>query len=337
MTAPPVSAFGKFVIGSANEVAWTAARTLASAAAPAFNPLFVRGAPGLGKTHLLRIIADDHQSSFPGETRVILPADELVVAYTAALRAGTGHEYELTLRGAALLLVDNIDDLRRWPNSQEMLARSVAAVLESGGRVAFTAARGSHDLEDFCPRLIALAAGGLLVDLNAPDLELRMAIVEEISAEYETELSADIVATLARNLMNVRLLRGAVSRLAAYSRAERRPINIDYTRDLLGDLFRAQRRFLSIDEIQTRVSEHFHLRKAEMTSARRSREVARPRQVAMYLSKQLTPRSLPEIGRRFGGRDHTTVIHAIRQIEKLRLNDMELDRDVRFLERDLLQ
>jgi chromosomal replication initiator protein len=339
MTPPPPAdaTFESLAVGKANEVAWTAARTFASAPLPVYNPLFIRGGSGVGKTHLLRAIAAEHERRAPGSVR-FHDADELVIGYTAALRAGTSAEFELGLRGTGLLLVDGLDVLGPRPATQEMLRRCVSAVLEAGGRVVFAAERPPHDLENFCPRLLSIAAGGLVVDVNPPDLELRLAIVKNLAATHPgVALPDEVAMTLARRLVSVRLLQGAFSRLVAYAEVQRRRIDVDYTRDLLEDLFRAQRRFLSIDEIQTRVSDHFHIRKAEMTSARRSRDVARPRQVAMYLSKQLTPRSLPEIGRRFGGRDHTTVIHAIKQIERLRISDGELDRDVRSLERELLQ
>ncbi len=342
MSAPPPDAapmaaatFDSFVVGKANEVAWTAARTFASAAVPGFNPLFVPGGTGVGKTHLLHAIAAEHERHWPQAHRLSCSAEQLVAAYGAAVRGGAGFEYELELRSADLLLVDHLDVLGRWPATQDLLRRCVGAVLERGGRVVFAAERAPHDLDGFCPRLLALAEGGLGVDVNAPDLELRLAIVQSLAAADSLELPDEVVAMLARNLLDVRRLRGALTRLAVYSRCDRRRIDGEYARELLGDLLRAQRRYLSIDEIQTRVSDHFRILKAEMTSARRAREVARPRQVAMYLSKQLTPRSLPEIGRRFGGRDHTTVIHAVRQIEKLRLVDSDLDRDLRSLEREL--
>jgi chromosomal replication initiator protein len=152
----------------------------------------------------------------------------------------------------------------------------------------------------------------------------------------DVKVPDDVIGFLARRISsNVRELEGALNRIAAYSLMQNRPINIDFVAEVLANILRANQRRISIDEIQTKVSEHYRIRKAEMTSARRAREVARPRQVAMYLSKQLTPRSLPEIGRRFGGRDHTTVIHAVKQIEKLRAEDSELDNDIRLLTRQL--
>lgn len=330
--------FEAFVVGHANDMAATAARNFTTAAVPRFNPLFLRGSSGLGKTHLLRAIDADYAARRPSSTRIFFTADQLLIDHTKALQGGTDLDLRLQLRSAELLLIDNLECLRGRPAAQQLLLDSVTAVLAGGGRVALACDRAPHELEDFCPRLVSTVEAGLVVDLKPADFALAAAILEVDAAAAGATLSPDVIRYVAKQLgANVRLLRGAFNRLIAYAEADGREISLDYVMEVLGEVIRAHRRRISVDEIKGRVSNHFHIRVAEMVSARRSRDVARPRQVAMYLSKQLTPRSLPEIGRMFGGRDHTTVIHAIRQIEKLRGMDPELDSDVRRLERELQQ
>jgi chromosomal replication initiator protein len=210
-------------------------------------------------------------------------------------------------------------------------------IISAGRRLVISSDRAPQDLDGIEPRILSRLSWGLVADINAADLELRLSIIhKKLEALPDVKVPDDVISFLARRISsNVRELEGALNRIAAYSMMQNRPINIDFVAEVLANILRANQRRVSIDEIQTKVSDHYRIRKAEMTSARRAREVARPRQVAMYLSKQLTPRSLPEIGRRFGGRDHTTVIHAVRQIEKLRAQDSELDNDIRLLTRQL--
>ena len=186
-------------------------------------------------------------------------------------------------------------------------------------------------------RLAGRLASGLVADIKPAELELRRRIVERKLGDMPAvDLPAEVIDLLAARITtNVRELEGALNRVVAYAALSGKPVDIDFTQATLADILRANQRRVTIDEIQRKVSDHYRIRQAEMSSARRAREVARPRQVAMYLAKQLTPRSLPEIGRRFGGRDHTTVIHAVKQIEKLRQTDAELDADVRLLIRQL--
>jgi chromosomal replication initiator protein len=329
--------FASFMVGKANELAATAGRTFATAAAPAFNPLYLCGGCGIGKTHLMRAIEAEHARAWPSGRRLWAPADWLLAEHAAARRAGEAIDLRRLLSEAELLLVDDLHLLAQQPEAQELVEHAIGAGLALGGRVAIAADRPPHDLEGFGPRLVSLAGAGLVADLNAPDLELRMAILQDLAGAAPCPvLPADVLWLLASRFPpNIRILRGAFTRLVTYAFAARRPIDEGFVEEVLGGLLRANRPLLSIAEIQAEVSRYYRIRPEEMVSARRSREVARPRQVAMYLSKRLTPRSLPEIGRRFGGRDHTTVIHACRQIERLCSADAELGRDVRSLERTL--
>jgi chromosomal replication initiator protein len=210
-------------------------------------------------------------------------------------------------------------------------------IISAGRRLVISSDRAPQDLDGIEPRILSRLSWGLVADINQADLELRLNIIlKKLEALPDVSIPQDVVMFLAKRISsNVRELEGALNRIAAYATMSGRPIDLEFCNEVLANILRANQRRISIDEIQGKVSDHYRIRKAEMTSARRAREVARPRQVAMYLSKQLTPRSLPEIGRRFGGRDHTTVIHAVRQIEKLRAQDPELDSDIRLLTRQL--
>jgi chromosomal replication initiator protein len=329
--------FENFVVGKANEVAFNAARTLASAENVAFNPLFLHGGTGRGKTHLLHAIGHAFRTRRPGGKIIYMSAEKFMVEFVAALRANETIQFKQQLRSADLLMIDDVQFIAGKESTQEEFFHTMNEIISAGRRLVISSDRAPQDLDGIEPRILSRLSWGLVADINQADLELRLNIIlKKLEALPDVQVPEEVVMFLAKRISsNVRELEGALNRIAAYAAMQNRPIDLDFVTEVLASTLRANQRRISIDEIQTRVSEHFRIRKAEMTSARRSREVARPRQVAMYLSKQLTPRSLPEIGRRFGGRDHTTVIHAVRQIEKLRAQDPELDSDIRLLTRQL--
>ena len=329
--------FDNFVVGKANEVAFNAARTLASADKVAFNPLFIHGGTGRGKTHLLHAIGHEFHRLNPRGRIVYMSAEKFTVEFLAALRANDTFKFKQQLRSADLLMIDDVQFIAGKESTQEEFFHTMNEIISGGRRFVISSDRAPQDLDGVEPRILSRLSWGLVADINAADLELRLNIImKKLESLPDVMVPDDVVNFLAKRISsNVRELEGALNRIAAYATMQNRAIDLDFVSEVLANILRANQRRISIDEIQTRVSEHYRIRKAEMTSARRAREVARPRQVAMYLSKQLTPRSLPEIGRRFGGRDHTTVIHAVRQIEKLRAQDPELDSDIRLLTRQL--
>jgi chromosomal replication initiator protein len=329
--------FENFVVGKANEVAFSAARTLASADKVAFNPLFLHGGTGRGKTHLLHAIGHEFHHLKPRAKIIYMSAEKFMVEFVAALRANETIQFKQHLRSADLLMIDDVQFIAGKESTQEEFFHTMNEIISAGRRLVISSDRAPQDLDGIEPRILSRLSWGLVADINAADLELRLnIIIKKLEALPELKVPEDVVMFLARRISsNVRELEGALNRIAAYAMMSGRTIDMDFVGEVLANILRANQRRISIDEIQGKVSEHYRIRKAEMTSARRAREVARPRQVAMYLSKQLTPRSLPEIGRRFGGRDHTTVIHAVRQIEKLRAQDAELDADIRLLTRQL--
>ena len=329
--------FETFVVGKANEVACTAAKTLASADTVSFNPLFIHGGTGRGKTHLLHAIGQDFLARRPSARVVSMSAEKFMVEFVRALKENDTIGFKSRLRSADLLLIDDVQFIAGKDSTQEEFFHTMNEIITAGRRLVITSDRAPQDLDGIAPRILSRLSWGLVADINPADYELRLNILEaKLAALPGIDMPKNVVEFLARRLTNsIRELEGALNRIAAYAMMTGRVIDLAFVEEVLANVLRANQRRISIDEIQTQVAEHYRIRKAEMTSARRAREVARPRQVAMYLSKQLTPKSLPDIGRRFGGRDHTTVIHAVRQIEKLRASDAELDADIRLLTRQL--
>jgi chromosomal replication initiator protein len=329
--------FDNFVVGKANEVAYNAARTLAEGGALAFNPLFLHGGTGLGKTHLMHAIGQEFLARNPGARVVYMSAEKFMYEFVAAMRAKDTFSFKQWLRAADVLMIDDVQFIAGKESTQEEFFHTMNELISAGRRLVISADRSPQDLDGIESRILSRLSWGLVADVNPADFELRLNIImKKLELMPQARVPQDVVLFLARRISaNVRELEGALNRVVAYAMLSGKPIDVEFTQATLADLLRANQRRVTIDEIQRRVSDHYRIRQAEMSSARRAREVARPRQVAMYLAKQLTPRSLPEIGRRFGGRDHTTVIHAVRQIEKLRQTDAELDADVRLLMRQL--
>ncbi|WP_253201475.1 chromosomal replication initiator protein DnaA [Sphingomonas quercus] len=329
--------FDNFVVGKANDVAYNAARTVAEGGQLAFNPLFFHGGTGLGKTHLMHAIGHEYRRRHPGAAVIYMSAEKFMFEFVSAMRSKDTLAFKSRLRSADLLMIDDVQFIAGKDSTQEEFFHTMNEIISAGKRLVISADRSPQDLEGIEGRILSRLSWGLVADVNPADFELRLGIItKKLEGMPQVSVPQDVAMFLARRIQaNVRELEGALNRVIAYAMLTGRPIDVDFVSETLADQLRASTRRITIDEIQRKVSDHFCIRQAEMTSARRAREVARPRQIAMYLAKQLTPRSLPEIGRRFGGRDHTTVIHAVRQIEKLRKADAEIDADVRLLMRQL--
>jgi chromosomal replication initiator protein len=333
----PRYTFDSFVVGKANEVAYNAARTVAEGGTLGFNPLFLHGGTGLGKTHLMHAIGQEYLANHPGARVVYMSAEKFMFEFVSAMRAKDTFSFKQWLRAADVLMIDDVQFIAGKESTQEEFFHTMNELISAGRRLVISADRSPQDLDGIESRILSRLSWGLVADVNPADFELRLNILtRKLELMPQASVPEDVIMFLAKRISaNVRELEGALNRVVAYAALSGKPVDIDFTQATLADILRANQRRVTIDEIQRKVSDHYRIRQAEMSSARRAREVARPRQVAMYLAKQLTPRSLPEIGRRFGGRDHTTVIHAVRQIEKLRQTDAELDADVRLLIRQL--
>ena len=333
----PKFTFDRFVLGTGNRIACNAARAIAEGGPMRFNPLFIHGATGQGKTHLLHAIGHGYTARKPQARVLAMSAERFMIDFVNAMRAKDTMAFKERLRSVDILLIDDFQFIAGKETTQEEFLYTIDELMRDGRRLIISADRSPHQLDGVEGRILSRLTQGLVVDIQPADYPLRRAIVDaKVAAMPGIEIASVVLDMLASRIAsNVRELEGGLNRLVAYASLNARPIDEEFAEEVLADMFRASRRRVTIDEIQKRVSDHFKIRQTEMVSARRARAVARPRQIAMYLAKQLTPRSLPEIGRRFGGRDHTTVIHAVKQIEKLRAADSEIDADVRALMRAL--
>ena len=329
--------FAAFCVGDANRIAHNAARAIAEGGPMRFNPLFIHGGTGQGKTHLLHAIGHGYRARKPQARALAMSAERFMIDFVHAMRTKDTLAFKARLRSVDLLMIDDFQFIAGKETTQEEFLYTIDELMRGGRRLIISADRSPQELDGVEGRILSRLTQGLVVDIQPADYALRRAIVDAKADAMAGVAVPPVVRDLLaqRIASNVRELEGGLNRLVAYASLSERAIDPAFAEDILADMFRAGQRRVTIDEIQKRVADHFKIRHAEMVSARRARVVARPRQIAMYLSKQLTPRSLPEIGRRFGGRDHTTVIHAVKQIEKLRAADNELDADVRLLMRAL--
>ena len=331
--------FDSFVVGKSNELAYNAARTVADGGQISFNPLFLHGTTGLGKTHLMHAIGWEMRQRNPQAQIAYMSAEKFMVEFLAALRAKDTISFKQRLRSVDLLMIDDVQFIAGKDSTQEEFFHTMNEIINAGKRLVITADRSPQNLEGIQERILSRLAWGLVADINPADYELRLNILDAKLTRMGAEkgrVPDDVIAFLARKITsNVRELEGALNRVVAYATLTGRAVTMEFTREVLADVLKAHDRRITIDEIQRRVAEYYAIKLAELLSARRAREVARPRQVAMYLAKKLTQRSLPEIGRRFGGRDHTTVLHAVKRIDELRIEDSELDADIEALSRQL--
>ncbi|MEZ5655589.1 MAG: chromosomal replication initiator protein DnaA [Sphingobium sp.] len=329
--------FDGFIVGDSNKLAFTAARSMAAASTPLFNPLYIHGGTGQGKTHLLHAIASEYIGHFPSNAIIYMSAEKFMMEFVTAMRANDSMAFKARLRAAKLLLIDDIQFIAGKGSTQEEFLHTINELAESGARIVISADRAPQHLDAIDPRILSRFAGGLVADIQPADLELRRAILDAKHESLSDVEMPDIVLDfLARSIRsNVRELEGAFNKLLAYGQLTGRVVDMEFAQVMLADSVRANARRITVDEIQKACAAHFRIDPSEMRSKRRARAVARPRQVAMYLAKKMTPRSLPEIGRIFGGRDHSTVIHAVRTIEELRQSNPEMDSDIRKLQRQL--
>ncbi len=333
----PMLTFASFVTGETNILGCNAAQRMAATEQPQFSPLYLKAATGQGKTHLLHAIGHHFLSTHPRARIFYCSAERFMVEFVQSLKAGQMIEFKSRLRSFDLLLVDDIQFIIGKASAQEELLYTIDALLAEGKRLVFAADRAPQALDGVEPRLLSRLSMGLVADIQAADIELRRRILESKLTKFAPlEVPEDVIEFLARTITrNVRELVGGLNKLIAYAQLTGQEVSLGLAEDQLTDILSANRRRITIDEIQRTVCQFYRIDRSEMSSKRRARAVVRPRQVAMYLSKVLTPRSYPEIGRKFGGRDHSTVIHAVRLIEDLRQRDADMDGDVRSLLRQL--
>ena len=332
----PRFTFKDFVVGKSNELAFSACRRVADSKDVPFNPLFLYGGVGLGKTHLMHAIAWQKKKLNPKFEILYLSAEKFMYEFIKAIRVKNTVAFKDQYRSVNLLMIDDVQFIIGKESTQEEFFHTFNALTDKNRQMVISADKSPSDLEGLEERLRSRLGSGLVADIHPTTYELRLSIIEAKIKKYNIELSKDIIEFLAHKITtSVRELEGALTRLAAHVTLVGRTVNLEIAEDLLQDLLRASDRRTTIDQIQKKVAEHFNVKMSDMHSARRSRTIARPRQIAMFLSKNLTTRSLPEIGRKFGGRDHTTVIHAIKKVKELVKNDSSLSEDIEILTRSL--
>ncbi len=328
--------FDNFIVGKPNELAFAAARRVAEADNVPFNPLFLFGGVGLGKTHLMHAIASHIRAYRPDKKILYLSAEKFMYQFIRALRYKDTVAFKEAFRSVDVLMVDDVQFIAGKENTQEEFFHTFNALVDQNRQVVISADKSPAELEGIEDRMKSRLGWGLVAEIHATTYELRLGILQSKAEQLNAEAPPRVLEFLAHKITsNVRDLEGALNRLVAYSNLVGRDITLESTQEVLHDLLRANDRRVTIEEIQKRVAEHFNIKLSEMHSPRRSRAIARPRQVAMYLSKQLTSRSLPEIGRKFGGRDHTTVMHAVRKVDELKQGDSSFAEDVELLRRML--
>lgn len=332
----PRLTFENFVIGKPNELAFAAARRVAESTNLPFNPLFLYGGVGLGKTHLMHAIAWEIRRRDPSRRVIYLSAEKFMNQFIRALRFRDTVAFKDQFRSVDVLMIDDVQFIGGKDSTQEEFFHTFNALVDQNRQVVISADKSPSDLEGLEERLRSRLGWGLVADIHPTTYELRLGILQSKAEQLGVQIPPKVTEFLAHKIAsNVRELEGALNRIVAHATLVGRAITLETTQEVLHDLLRANDRRVTIEEIQKRVAEHYTIRIADMSSARRARNVARPRQVAMYLSKMLTSRSLPDIGRKFGGRDHTTVMHAVRKIEELKALDPAMAEDIELLSRML--
>ena len=332
----PQFTFDNFIVGKPNELAYAAAQRVAQSEVVSFNPLFLYGGVGLGKTHLMHAVAWNIKKRNPKKNVVYLTAEKFMYQFIKALRFKNIMSFKEQFRSVDVLMIDDVQFIIGKDNTQEEFFHTFNTLVDKKRQIIISADKSPADLEGLEDRLKSRLGWGLVADIHPLTYELRLGILQAKAEQKSMKLTSEVLEFLADKITNnVREMEGALNRLAVHASLQDSEVSVDLVKDVLKDLLRTNSRKITIDEIQKKVVEHYNIKLSDMHSPRRSRSVARPRQVAMYLAKSITTRSLPEIGRKFGGRDHTTVIHAIKTIEEIMVNDPSLAEDIELLTRIL--
>ncbi|SLN31622.1 Chromosomal replication initiator protein DnaA [Pseudooctadecabacter jejudonensis] len=333
--------FDSFVVGKPNELAHAAAKRVAEGGPTTFNPLFLYGGVGLGKTHLMHAIAHELGEKRPDLNVLYISADQFIYRFISALRDRKMMDFKQHFRSVDVLMVDDIQFLEGKDSTQEEFFHTFNALVDQNKQLIISADRAPGEIRDLSERIKSRLQCGLVVDLHPTDFELRLGILHAKQETYQTiypgvDIAPGVLEFLAHRISsNVRVLEGALNRLYALASLVGRTVTVEMAQDCLSDILRASDRKLTIEEIQRKVAEHYDIRLSDLLGPKRTRTLARPRQMAMWLCKQLTTRSLPEIGRKFGKRDHTTIMHGVRKIDELRQSDSQIADDLELLRRAL--
>mgnify|MGYP001375336736 CR=1 FL=1 len=330
----PRFSFDNFVVGKPNELAFAASQRVAETEKVTFNPLFLYGGVGLGKTHLMHAIGWKIKERNPDRKVIYLSAEKFMYQFVRALRYKDTSAFKEQFRSIDVLMIDDVQFISGKDNTQEEFFHTFNALIEQNRQIVISADKSPSDLDGVQERLKSRLGCGLVADIHPTTYELRLGILIEKAQKRGVEIPSKVLEFLSHRIVsNVREMEGALNRLVAHATLVGTPISIETAQSVLQDLLKSNNKKITIEEIQKKVAEHFNIRLTDMHSPRRSRSVARPRQIAMYLAKSITSRSLPEIGRKFGGRDHTTVMHAVKKIEELKQEDNNFSDDIELLKR----
>jgi chromosomal replication initiator protein len=303
---------------------------------PGSNPLFLHGGVGLGKTHLMHAIAWQIRKTNPQRRVMYLSAEKFMYQFIRALRFKEAIAFKEQFRSVDVLMIDDVQFISGKDSTQEEFFHTFNALVDQNKQIVLSADKSPADLEGLEDRVRSRLGWGLVADIHPTTYELRLGILQSKAEKLGTPMPPKVLEFLAHRITNnVRVLEGALNRLFAFASLVGREITLELAQESLSDILRASDRKLTIEEIQRKVAEHYNIRLSDLIGPKRVRNIARPRQVAMYLAKQLTLRSLPEIGRRFGGRDHTTIMHGVRKIEELMATDSDLVDNLAMLRRAL--
>ena len=330
----PRFTFDNFVVGKPNELAFAASQRVAESEDVTFNPLFLYGGVGLGKTHLMHAIGWKIKEKSPDRKVIYLSAEKFMYQFVRALRYKDTSAFKEQFRSIDILMIDDVQFISGKDNTQEEFFHTFNALIEQNRQIVISADKSPSDLDGVQERLKSRLGCGLVADIHPTTYELRLGILIEKAQKRGVEIPSKVLEFLSHRIVsNVREMEGALNRLVAHATLVGTSITVETAQVVLQDLLKSNNRKITIEEIQKKVAEHFNIRLTDMHSPRRSRSVARPRQIAMYLAKSITSRSLPEIGRKFGGRDHTTVMHAVKKIEELKQEDNNFNEDIELLKR----
>jgi chromosomal replication initiator protein len=332
----PRFTFENFVVGKPNELAYAAALRVTESKEVPFNPLFLYGGVGLGKTHLMHAIAWQIKEHHPEREVIYLSAEKFMYQFIRALRHKDTMSFKERFRSVDVLMIDDVQFISGKDSTQEEFFHTFNALIDQKKQIILSADKSPSDLSGIEERMRSRLGWGLVADIHPTTYELRLGILQAKAEKLNVDVPKEVLDFLAHKIgSNIRELEGALNRVVAHATLVGRNINIEMTSEVLRDLIRSNDRRVSIEDIQKKVSEHFDIKVSDLLSSNRSINVARPRQIAMYLSKVLTTCSLPEIGRKFGGKDHTTVMHAVKKIELLQKEDTSFAEDVDMLKRVL--
>ncbi len=334
----PRFTFDNFVVGAPNEFAYAAARSVAekTKTASKMNPLFLYGGVGLGKTHLMHAIAWHIHNNQKNRKVVYISAEKFMYQFVRALKNKEIISFKEYFRSVDVLMIDDVQFICGKDSTQEEFFHTFNALIDNNCQIVISCDRSPSDLNDMEERIKSRLGWGLVADVHSTTYELRLGILLSKIEQMKATVPKEVIEFLASRITsNVRELEGALNKVIALSKLVGREINLENTQEILRDLLRSSERVITIEEIQKKVAEHYNIKMADMASSKKSRSIARPRQIAMYLSKNLTSKSLMEIGRKFGGKDHTTVMHALKTIETLKTSDNEIAEDIRILSKIL--